>query len=96
MNGFGFVQLVARLEGPSLLHRFATSRLGMAARMALRRAEMVEGAGATLLTVHPALKTKLRPEWLAEVKRRTGRPLRIETDPGLAIEAAAAQIVGHE
>ncbi len=96
MNGFGFVQLVARLEGPSLLHRFATSRLGMAARMALRRAEMVEGAGMTLLTVHPALKAKLRPEWLAEVERRTGRPLRIETDPGLAIEAAAAQIVGHE
>ena len=96
MNGFGFVQLVARLEGPSLLHRFATSRLGMAARMALRRAEMVEGAGVTLLTVHPALKTKLRPEWLAEVERRTGRSLRIETDPGLAIEAAAAQIVGHE
>lgn len=96
MNGFGFVQLVARLEGPSLLHRFATSRVGMAARMALRRAEMVEGAGATLLTVHPALKAKLRPEWLAEVERRTGRPLRIETDPGLAIEAAAAQIVGHE
>lgn len=96
MNGFGFVQLVARLEGPSLLHRFATSRVGMAARMALRRAEMVEGAGATLLTVHPAVKAKLRPEWLAEVERRTGRPLRIETDPGLAIEAAAAQIVGHE
>ena len=96
MNGFGFVQLVARLEGPSLLHRFGNSRLGMAARMALRRAEMVEGAGATLLTVHPALKAKLRPEWLAEVERRTGRSLRIETDPGLAIEAAAAQIVGHE
>ena len=96
MNGFGFVQLVARLEGPSLLHRFATSRVGMAARIALRRAEMVDGAGVTLLTVHPALKAKLRPEWLSEVERRTGRPLRIETDPGLAIEAAAAQIVGHE
>ena len=96
MNGFGFVQIVARLEGPSLLHRFATSRVGMAARMALRRAEMVEGAGVTLLTVHPALKAKLKPEWLAEVERRTGRPLLIETDPGLAIEAAAAQVVGHE
>ena len=96
MNGFGFVQIVARLEGPSLLHRFATSRVGMAARMALRRAEMVEGAGVTLLTVHPALKAKLKAEWLAEIERRTGRPLRIETDPGLAIEAAAAQVVGHE
>ena len=96
MNGFGLVQIVARLEGPSLLHRFATSRVGMAARMALRRAEMVEGAGLTLLTVHPALKAKLKTEWLEEVERRTGRPLKIETDPGLAIEAAAAQVVAHE
>lgn len=96
MSGFGFVHLVARLEGPSLLHRFATSRVGMAARMALRRAEMVEGAGATLLTVHPAVEAKLKPEWLAEVESRTGRPLRIQTDPGLAIEAAAAQVVEYE
>ncbi len=96
MNGFGFVQIVARLEGPSLLHRFATSRVGMAARMALRRAEMVEGPGITLLRVHPALKGKLKAEWLAELERRTGRPTRIETDPGLAIEAAQAQIVPHD
>ncbi len=96
MNGFGFVQLVSRLEGPSLLHRFAASRTDMAARMALRQAELVEGAGITLLTVHPALKAKLKPEWIEELERRTGRPLRIETDPGLAIEAASAQIMGHE
>ena len=93
MNGFGFVQIVARLEGPSLLHRFATSRIGLAARLALRRAESVEGAGATLLTIHPALRAKLRDEWIAETERRSGRPLRIESDPGVAIEAATAQIV---
>lgn len=93
MNGFGFVHIVARLEGPSLLHRFATARVDIAARMALRRAEMVEGPGATLLTVHPALQAKLTPEWLAELERRTGRPTRVETNPGLAIEAAQAQIV---
>ncbi|MXO95145.1 ribonuclease [Erythrobacter aquimaris] len=96
MNGFGFVQLVARLEGPSLLHRFATSRTGMAARMAIRRAERVEGAGTTLLTIHPALKAKLKPEWITELERRTGRPVKIETDPGLAIESGAAQIVAHD
>ena len=96
MNGFGFVQLVARLEGPSLLHRFATSRTGMAARMALRRAERVDGAGTTLLTVHPALKSKIKQEWITELERRTGRPMRIEIDPGLAIETAAAQIVPHD
>lgn len=96
MNGFGFVQIVARLEGPSLLHRFATSRVGMAARLALRRAEMVEGPGVTHLTVHPAIKARCKPEWLAELERRTARPVRIETDPGLAIEAPHAQIVPHE
>lgn len=95
MNGFGFVQIVARLEGPSLLHRMATSRVAAAARMALRRAEMVEGAGVTLLTVHPALKAKLKAEWLAELERRNGRPVRAEVDPALAIEGASAQIVPH-
>lgn len=95
MNGFGFVQLVARLEGPSLLHRFATSRTGMCARYAVRVAERAEGHGPILeLRVHPALKAKLKPEWLAELARRTGREVRLEIDPGLALEAPSAQILG--
>ena len=93
MNGFGFVQIVARLEGPSLLHRFATSRVGACARMVLRRVELVEEPGALLLTVHPALKAKLKPEWLEELARRTGREVRIETDPALALESGFAQAV---
>lgn len=94
MNGFGLVQLVARLEGPSLVHRFATSRVGMCARYALRQAELAQGTGRTLLvTVHPALKAKLRPEWLAELARRTGRAVALETNPALALEAPSAQIV---
>ncbi|WP_095012895.1 ribonuclease [Tsuneonella mangrovi] len=95
MNGFGFVQLVARLEGPSLLHRLATSRAAAAARLALRRAEHLDGAGATLLTVHPALAARFTPEWLSELTRRTGREVRIETDPALAIEAPHAQLVAR-
>ncbi|WP_086734629.1 ribonuclease [Erythrobacter colymbi] len=97
MNGFGFVQIVARLTGPSLLHRFATARLGMAARMALRRAELAADAGGRgrvlQLAVHPALKAKLKEAWLAELARRTGREVRVSADPGLAIEAAHAQLV---
>ena len=94
MNGFGFVQLVARLEGPSLLHRFATSRTGMCARHALRVAERAAGHGPVLeLRVHPALKAKLKPEGLADLARRTGREVRVESDPGLALEAPSAQIV---
>lgn len=96
MNGFGFVQLVARLAGPSLLHRFAHHRLGMAARMALRRAEIAADAGAgrvLSLAVHPALVAQLEDAWLAELARRTGREVRIEADPALAIEAAHAQLL---
>jgi ribonuclease G len=94
MNGFGLVQLVARLEGPSLLHRFAAARTGMCARYALRKAELAEGNGRVLLlTVHPALKARLREEWLAELVRRTGREVRLETNPALALEAPSAQII---
>ncbi|MGB3470750.1 MAG: ribonuclease [Erythrobacter sp.] len=94
MNGFGFVQLVARLEGPSLLHRFARSRVGLCARYALRLAERAAGTGPVLLmTVHPALKAKLKPDWIEELARRSGRHVRIETDPGLALEAPNAQIL---
>lgn len=96
MNGFGLVQIVARLEGPSLLHRFATSRVGMCARMALRTAELAEGHGAILLlTVHPAVKAKLKEKWQAELARRTGKQVRIETNPSLALEAPQAQIVSQ-
>ena len=91
MNGFGFVQLVARLEGPSLLHRFAHSRVGASARMALRRAEMIEEAGRLLLTVHPALKAKIKEAWLIELAGRSGREVQIATDPSLAIDAGFAQ-----
>ena len=96
MNGFGFVQIVARLTGPSLLHRFAVSRLGMSARMALRRAEVAAdmGTGRLLeLRIHPALKAKLPDSSLEELTRRTGRALRIFTDPALAIESASAQLL---
>lgn len=97
MNGFGFVQLVARLEGPSLAHRFTSARLGMAARMALRRAELAADTGGTgrvlQLTVHPALKDRLKPAWLDELARRTGRVVVIALDPALAIEAANAQLL---
>ena len=95
MNGFGFVQLVARLEGPSLLHRFAHARIATCARFALRLAERVEGAGVTLLKVHPALGAHLRGEPLAELARRSGRETRVAIDPGVAPEAPNAQIIAR-
>ncbi|WEK47708.1 MAG: ribonuclease [Candidatus Andeanibacterium colombiense] len=91
MNGFGFVQLVARLEGPSLLQRIAADRAGAAARLLLRRAEAVEEPGTVRLICHPAVAAKLSDDWLAELARRTGRTISVETDPALALEGGYAQ-----
>ena len=92
MNGFGFVQLVARLDKPSLLHRATYSPAAFAARALLRRAEALEGAGAILLQGHPALEGELAP-WLPELARRSGREVRWEARAALAITAPQAQLV---
>ncbi|MEO6388655.1 MAG: ribonuclease [Croceibacterium sp.] len=93
MNGFGFVQLVARLSRPSLLQRAAFQRAEMAARWLLRRAEGLEGAGAIWLSGHPALGATLDEAALAELARRTGHEVRWEANPALAIEACSTQLV---
>lgn len=95
MNGFGFVQLVARLERPSLLHRAAFDRPVLAARQLLRRAERLDGAGAIALSGHPALATALGDEVLAELARRTGREVRWLPDLTLALEAPHAQMIAR-
>ena len=93
MNGFGFVQLVARLTQPSLLHLLARDRAGAAARLLLRQAELVDAPGALLLTCAPPVDAALRGEWRDELVRRTGRELRIKADPGLALSVGFAQAV---
>ncbi|HEX5644211.1 MAG TPA: ribonuclease [Erythrobacter sp.] len=95
MNGFGFVQIVARLERPSLLHRIARDRAGAAARWLLRRAEAVPLPGAILLGCHPQVASALRPGWLEELGRRTGREVRVASDPCLALEAGFAQSIAR-
>lgn len=92
MNGFGFVQLVSRLERPSLLHRIQADRAGVSARALLRRAEGVQEPGPQLLlTAHPAVLARIAPAWLAALERRTGRTIRCENNPALALEAGFAQ-----
>ena len=93
MNGFGLVQLVAKLERPSLLQRAMLDPVGTAARLLLRRAELVTASGALLLTAHPAVHAAVTTAWETELARRTGRIIRWKDDPALAPHAAFAQAV---
>lgn len=93
MNGFGFVQLVARLEVPSLLHRLTFSRASACARYLLRQAAGISEPGQLLLKCHPSVKAAMQEAWLVELREKSGKDLRIETDPGLALEAGFAQAI---
>jgi hypothetical protein len=93
MNGFGFVQLVARAQRPSLLHRIQFEPAAAGARLLLRRAEALDGAGALLLTASPRVLAAIAPDWLAELGRRTGQTVRLAPDQTLAVGAGHAQIV---
>ncbi|WP_144098186.1 ribonuclease E/G [Croceicoccus sediminis] len=93
MNGFGFVQIVSRLTGPSILHRYRRHRMASLARLLVRRAEGVTEPGTLVLHCHPAIASFISDDWRAQLARRTGRQVRIESDGALAPHAGFAQAV---
>lgn len=96
INGFGLVQLVARLERPSLLHRAQWQRRGLVWRRLLRRAESVTGPGILELTVSPALAEMARPEDIAALERRSGTRVCLNVVANQALEAPHAQMIAHD
>ena len=95
MNGFGFVQIVARFSRPSLLQLVQRHRASAAARRMLRQAEQLTGHGTLSLVMNPAVHAALRDEWCSALGRRCGRAIRLTSNPALAMESGLAQIVQH-
>ncbi len=93
MNGFGLVQLVSRLERPSLLLRFHLDRARAEARALLRRAERVTGAGALLVVANRAVLAAIAPAWWDDLARRSGRTVQRELRESLADHAGFAQAI---
>jgi len=77
INGFGFLQIVRRRVRSSLPEILREDPVGTALRAALRRAERETSASPQHLQLPPALAARLatRPDWLAELERRTGRSI---------------------
>ncbi|MFM5893342.1 MAG: ribonuclease [Novosphingobium sp.] len=93
MNGFGFVQLVARLERPSILGRMQQDRAGAFARLLLRQAERIAEPGALQLTASSEVRARITGEWQAELARRTGREIRWSNNsPSLPHEIAVQAV----
>jgi len=93
VNGFGFLQVVRRRERPSLPEILQSDPAGAAARALLRRAERLTGAGERFLIAAPVVVARLDSEsgWIEELGRRTGTPVRLRAQPGLAISAGHVQ-----
>lgn len=94
VNGFGFLQIVRPRTRASLPELLRADPPLTAALALLRRAERTPGAGARILTGHPAVIARLagRPELLAALARRTGADVGLQERAGAAISGGDVHI----
>jgi Ribonuclease G/E len=87
INGFGFLQLVKRRTGPSLLEMLQHRRAHGHAMELLRMAERDDRPGPLTLVGHPAVVAVLRgtTDYLNILTRRSGRVVTLRDEPKLAI-----------
>jgi hypothetical protein len=78
VNGYGFLQIIRPRRRASLPELLAANPVGAEARALLRRIERTPPPGVAVERVRPALLAALKPEWIAELHRRTGTPTRFE------------------
>lgn len=93
MNGFGLVQLVSRLERPSIVARYRRSRGRLGMVTLARRAESAPGHGSLLLCANPALDRFIPDGFGEQVTARTGRSLAWQWSESIALEAPYVQAV---
>lgn len=82
INGFGFLQIIRRRERPSLIEQVRFDPVATDAALLLRQAERAWGVGALQLAARPAVADHIaaHPRWIAELQRRTGRPVELARD----------------
>lgn len=93
INGFGFMQIVSRKFRSSILDIVQENRTINAALQLLRVAERDRGMSAMQLTVHPAVANHLKPDWIAELEKRTGRPVSIKKIGNLPLNGGSVGAV---
>lgn len=88
-NGFGLMQVVSRVERPSLLHTLSANRRLSHTLALLRQAERAGGRGALTITAHPAITGLLaqHPDWIEALTRRIGRTVIITADPKMPLDS---------
>lgn len=78
VNGYGFLQIIRPRRRASLPELLAADPAGAEARALLRRIERTPPPGVAVERVRPAILAALKPEWIAELHRRSGTPTHFE------------------